>query len=78
VKYPLWLLETTAVPTYVKWAHFIVRKKKRKIWLAAFKYYILFALFIGAPILLVIDAVFIKPFSSRRIKAKQQYYSALN
>jgi len=78
LKYPLWLMETTAVPTYVKWAQFIVKKKKRTVWLAAFKYYILFALFIGAPILLIIDAVFIKPFSSRRIKEKKQYYLALN
>jgi hypothetical protein len=78
VKYPLWLLETTAIPTYVKWAHFIVKRKKRTAWLAVFKYYILFALFIGAPILLIIDALFIKPFSSKRIKAKKQYYSALN
>ncbi len=78
LKYPLWLLETTAVPTYVKWARFIAKKKKRGFWLAAFKYYILFALFIAAPILLIIDAVFIKPFSSRRIKEKKQYYLALN
>ena len=78
VKYPLWLLETTAIPTYVKWAHFIARKKKRTAWLAVFKYYILIALFIGAPILLIIDAIFIKPFSSKRIKEKKQYYSALN
>jgi hypothetical protein len=78
LKYPLWLMETTAVPTYVKWAQLLVKKKKRTIWLAAFKYYILIALFIGAPILLIIDAVFIKPFSSRRIKQKKQYYLALN
>lgn len=78
VSYPLWKLESTAIPTYVKWAHFIVGRKKRTAWLAAFKYYILFALFIGAPILLIIDAVFIKPFSSRRIKAKKQYYLELN
>lgn len=78
VSYPLWKLESTAIPTYVKWAHLIVRKKKRAAWLAAFKYYILFALFIGAPILLIIDAIFIKPFSSKRIKARKQYYLELN
>lgn len=78
LKYPLWLMETTAVPTYVKWARLLAKKKKRSFWLAAFKYYILIALFIGAPILLIIDAVFIKPFSSRRIKEKKQYYLALN
>lgn len=78
ISYPLWKLESTAIPTYVKWATFIVGKKKRTAWLAVFKYYILFALFIGAPILLIIDAVFIKPFSSKRIKATKQYYLELN
>src|SRR5258708_5836006 len=76
VKYPLWLLETTAIPTYVKWAHFIVKRKKRTAWLVVFKYYILIALFLCTHTLLIIDALFIKPFSSKRIKAMKQYYSA--
>ncbi|MBS1524680.1 MAG: hypothetical protein JST19_03460 [Bacteroidetes bacterium] len=74
IKYPLLLLETTAVATYVKWAKFIVGKKNRKRWLTAFKYYLYVALFLGAPILLTLDAIFIKPFSSKRIKAKTQNY----
>jgi hypothetical protein len=74
VKYPLMLLETTAIPTYTKWAGFIIRKKNRKPWLTAFKYYLYAALFLGAPILLTFDAIFIRPFSSKRIKAKKQNY----
>lgn len=74
IKYPLLLLETTAIATYVKWAKFIVGKKNRKPWLTAFKYYLYVALFLGAPILITLDAIFIKPFSSKRIKAKKQYY----
>lgn len=74
IKYPLLLLETTAIATYVKWAKFIVSKKNRKPWLTAFKYYLYVALFLGAPILLTLDAIFIKPFSSKKIKAKTQNY----
>ena len=74
VKYPLMLLETTAIATYVKWAKFIEGKKNRKPWLTAFKYYLYAALFLGAPILLTLDAIFIRPFSSKKIKAKTQNY----
>ncbi|MBS1500912.1 MAG: hypothetical protein JST32_02535 [Bacteroidetes bacterium] len=74
IKYPLLLLETTAIQTYVKWAKMIAGKKNRKPWLRAFKYYLYIALFLGAPILLTLDAIFIKPFSSKRIKAKTQNY----
>jgi len=43
-------------------------------WLAAFKYYLFIALFLGAPVLLTLDAIFLKPFSSNRIKAKKLKY----
>ncbi|MHA4810371.1 hypothetical protein ACX0G9_19815 [Flavitalea flava] len=78
LKYPLLLLETKAVPTYTVWANFIMKRKKRTAWLAVFKYYLLVALFLGAPVLLIVDALFIKPFSSGRIKKMKQYYLALN
>lgn len=74
IKYQLMLLETTAVPTYTKWVDLIVSKQNRGPWLIAFKYYLFVALFLGAPILLTLDAIFIKPFSSKRIKAKTQNY----
>jgi hypothetical protein len=77
-KYSLLLLESKAVPTYSIWANFIVKRKKRKVWLAVFKYYLLFSLFVAAPVILAVDAVLIRPFSSKRIKAKKQFYLSLN
>ena len=77
-RYPLLLLESKAIPTYVVWDSFIVKKKKRRQWLAVFKYYLLFSLFVAAPVILAIDAVLIRPFSSKRINAKKQYYLSLN
>jgi hypothetical protein len=78
LKYSLLLLESKAVPTYSLWANFIVKRKKRKTWLAVFKFYLLFSLFVAAPIMLVIDAILIRPFSSKRIKAKKQHYLSLH
>ena len=76
--YSLMLLESTAIPTYEKWARFIVKRKKRKVWLTVFRYYLLFSLFVAAPILLAIDGLLIRPFSSRRIREKRHYYLSLS
>jgi len=78
LKYSLLLLETKAVPTYLIWARFIVKRKKRKDWLAGFKYYLLFSLFVAAPVILILDSIFIRPFSKKRILVKKQHYLALN
>jgi hypothetical protein len=78
LKYSLLMLETKAIPTYFVWANFILKRKKRNRWLAVFRYYLLFSLFVAAPVILFADAVFIRPFSAKRIKAKKQHYLALN
>ena len=78
IKYGLMLLENKALPTYTVWARFILKRKKRNGWLVVFKYYLLFSLFVAAPILLVLDGIFVRPFSAKRIKAKKQHYSVLN
>jgi len=74
LKYNLMIIESVASKMFKLWANFIVKRKNRAIWLKAFKYYLMIAFFIGAPILLTIDAIFIRPFSSRRIRAKKGYY----
>lgn len=77
LKYSLLLLETRAVPTYFVWARFIMKRKKRNGWLAVFKYYLVFCLFVAAPVLLILNSI-IRPFSKNRIKATKQHYLALN
>jgi hypothetical protein len=77
-KYRFMLVESKARIIFAAWARIIVKKKNRTAWLVAFKYYLLIALFVGAPILITLDAIFVKPFSSRRIKAKKQYFLELN
>jgi len=78
VKYNLMFIESKARKIFAIWARIISKKKKRTAWLVAFKYYLLIALFIAAPIILTVDAIFFKPFLSARIKRQKQYYSGVN
>ena len=74
INYSLMFIEARAKPMFAIWAKIIAKQKNRTPWLSAFKYYLFIALFLGAPVLLTLDAVFLKPFSSKRIKAKKQNY----
>jgi hypothetical protein len=74
VKYPLMLIEGKAKFIFAAWARFISKRKNPAPWISAFKYYLFVALFLGAPVLLTLDAIFIKPFSAKRIRAKKQNY----
>ncbi|GAC1441159.1 MAG: hypothetical protein NVSMB63_08490 [Sediminibacterium sp.] len=76
--YCLMVLEAKAGPQYITWANKVNRSKNRAGLLSVFKYYLHAALFIGAPVLLLADAIFIKPFSSQRIKEQKKYYLNLN
>src|SRR5450432_2608902 len=78
VKYALMFIESKARKIFKIWAGIISRRKKKDAWLVAFKYYLLIALFIAAPIILTVDAIFFKPFLSGRIKRQKQYYSGVN
>jgi hypothetical protein len=78
VKYALMFIEGKARKIFKVWAGIISRRKKKDAWLVAFKYYLLIALFIAAPIILTVDAILFKPFLSGRIKRQKQYYSGLN
>jgi len=74
INYKLMFIEARAKPIFALWAKFIARRKNRTLWLSAFKYYLFIALFLGAPVLLTLDALFLKPFSSKRIKTKKLNY----
>ncbi|MEO6541931.1 MAG: hypothetical protein ABIN74_13095 [Ferruginibacter sp.] len=78
VKYNLMFIESKASKIFAVWAKIIAKKKKKTAWLAAFKYYLLIALFIAAPIILTVDFIFFKPFLSGRIRRQKQHYSGVN
>ena len=74
VKYPLMFIEGKAKFIFAAWARFIAKRKNKAPWITAFKYYLFVALFLGAPVLLILDAIFIRPFSTKRIETKKQNY----
>jgi hypothetical protein len=78
VKSNLMFIESKARKIFKVWAGIISKRKKKDAWLVAFKYYLLIALFIAAPIILTVDAILFKPFLSGRIKRQKQYYSGVN
>jgi len=77
-KYHLAFMETKAAILFGLWARWISSRKKRQVWLVVFKYYLLLALFLFAPIVFVIDLLFFKPFLSNHVKAKKESCLRLN
>jgi len=78
INYSLMFTEARAKPIFAAWAKFIAKRKNRVPWLAVFKYYLFIALFLGAPVLLTLDALLLKPFSSKRIKLTKLKYLQVN
>jgi hypothetical protein len=78
IKYPLMFMEGKAKIIFAVWAKIISKRKNKKAWLSAFKYYLFFALFIVAPLALTVDMILVKPFFGKRIRAKKNFYLQLN
>ena len=78
LKYHLMFIESKAGGIFRIWAKFIVKRKNRTLWLSVFKYYLLFSLFILAPVVFVIDRVYFNPFLSKHIRAAKQSILKLN
>lgn len=75
--YSLMFIERKAGRIFSIWSKIIRKSKKRTVLLVAFKYYILIALFVAAPIILTLDALFFRPFLGKRVKKQKQYYSGV-
>ncbi len=74
----LMFIESRAKILFSFWANLIIKKKNRKPWVSLFKYYLLIALFIVAPIVVFINKLLFQPFLEKRINKKKQFYLALN
>ena len=77
-KYHLMFIEGKAGIMFKLWAKLISKKHNKSFWLAAFKYYLLIALFIAAPLVWVINILVFKPFLSKHIKNKKADLLKLN
>jgi len=77
-KYHLMFIEGKAGIMFKLWARLISKKENKDFWLAAFKYYLLIALFIAAPLVYVINLLVFKPFLSKHIRKKKAALLKLN
>ena len=77
IKSNLLFIEERAPRLFSIWANLIIKRKNRSAWLVVFKYYLLFALFIIAPIVLTVYTILFRPFFGKSIREKKLYYSGL-
>ncbi len=70
----LMFIEQRAGKLFAVWAKLINSTKNRKLVVTLFKYYLLVALFMVAPVVLLINRFTFKPFVGKSIKRKKEYY----
>lgn len=78
VKPHLMFIERNGARIFGIWANLIVRKKNRKPWLAAFKWYIIVALFLLGPLVYLITHLIVKPLFHKKVSVTQFHYLYLN
>ena len=75
-------IEQRAKKIFYLWANLIKKKgttpQKRKTFVGFFKYYLLIALFMVAPLLLLVYHLLIAPFTGSAIKKKKEYFCGLD
>jgi hypothetical protein len=75
-------IEQRAKKIFYLWAGLIKKKgstpQKRKTFVSFFKYYLLIALFMVAPLLLLVYNLLIAPFTGSAIKKKKEYFCGLD
>ncbi len=81
IKTSILFIEGKAKKIFNVWARIIKKKeaagKNRAFWISFFRFYLNFALFVVAPILVLIYSVLIRPFTQGKIREKKQYYAYL-
>lgn len=74
-------IEGRAKTLFKIWANQIIKKgstsKKRRAWVKFFKYYLFFALFAVAPIVLLVYNILIRPFTVNGIKKNKTYFCGI-
>lgn len=78
INYNLMYTELKGARLFGIWASIIKKKKNQGPWLVLFKYYLIIALFIAAPIILTLHTLLVRPFIGKRIKNQLAYYSGVN
>jgi hypothetical protein len=74
-------IEERAKTKFYFWAKIILKKTeqgKRSFWVNAFKYYLIFVLFVVSPILLTIYYLFFFVFTQAQFNKKKHYFQGVN
>jgi hypothetical protein len=77
VKTNLMFVEGRAKKLFAIWGNLVKKAKNRKRTLVFFKYYLIIALFIVAPIVLFVYRLLFAPFLGSMIKRQKQYFLGL-
>lgn len=76
---PILFIEGRAKKLFLIWANLITKKVEkggnRSRWIKLFKLYLIFALFIVSPLVLLIYYIFVFPFSMKKIERDRLYYT---
>lgn len=78
VRTHLLFIERNGARIFGIWANLIVRKRNRKPWLTAFKFYIIFALFLLGPLVYVITQLIVEPLFYKKVTSTRNHYLFLN
>ena len=78
LNYNLMVIEGAAGKIFKVWANFIANRKNKLLWIRVYKYYLLVAFFLGAPILITLDGILFRFTSPKRIKARKEHFLNLN
>lgn len=73
-------IEGKAKKIFNVWATIIDKKSKegkRKFWVNAFKYYLIFVLFVVSPILLTFYFLLVWPFTQKSLNSKKKYFQGV-
>jgi hypothetical protein len=74
----LQFIEGRATMLFKIWANAIVKKKKRALWLIIFKYYLMFALFLISPIVILLFTFIIRPLFYKKLRQQKIEAEGLN
>lgn len=74
IKTNILFIEGKAKRLFIIWANLITKKSNRSFWVNAFKYYLIFVLFVVSPIILILYNVLILPFTLSKVDKKKDYF----
>ncbi len=78
VKDDLMFIEHRGGRLFSIWANLAYKKKNRSTILVLYKYYLLIALFIVAPLVLIVNNLLFKHFFRKQVNRKKQHYLSIN